>query len=359
MKKGIDISYWQGTVNFNAVKNSGIEYAIFREGCGKYIDKKFLEYVNGAKSAGLPILGVYHFAYALSIPDAVTEAVICIDNMKKAGLDSSCIVFYDFEYDTVTSAAKKGITLTPEQCQAFTTAFCEKVKQLGFVPGVYTNLDYYKNWYRRQIGMGYKVWLADYTGGPDIPCLVQQYSSKGSVSGIKGNVDMNYYYGEDFIIPEVPVNKPDLSIKKDIDTLANEVISGLWGSGTYRKNALTQAGYSYSTVQNRVNEIVNGTVKQPAPVIPDKITEVKTNSFATKFDQEVAGDWTTKTDLYCRNDAGTNKPALCLIPKGTRVKCYGFYTPYNGVKWLLIQATVNDVQYTGFSSGAYLKREVR
>lgn len=353
MKKGIDISFWQGNVDFNAVRNSGIEFVVLREGCGKSTDKRFFEYVKGCKDAGLAILGVYHFCYALTTPQASDEGALCIENMRKAGLDpTSCIAFFDFEYDTVTSASKKGVGLTPESCQTFTMAFCEKIKQLGGVPGVYTNLDYYKNWYRRQIGMDYKLWLADYTGGPDIPCLLQQYSSKGKVSGINGNVDMNYYYGDDFIIPEKPVNKPTEE-KKDLETIANEVISGLWGTGSYRKSALTQAGYDAVAVQTRVNEIVNGDVKKPAP----SGGEIKTSSYATKFDQNVAGDWITKSDLYCRDDAGTNKKALCLIPRGTSVKCYGFYTPYNGVKWLLVQVSMSEVLYTGFCSGAYLEKK--
>ena len=67
---------------------------------------------------------------------------------------------------------------------------------------------------------------------------------------------------------------------------------------------------------------------------------------------------TTKypADLYCRNDAGTNKKALCCMPAGTKVHCYGYYSTANGVKWLYIQFELNGVTYTGFSSSAYLKK---
>lgn len=85
-KQGIDISKWQGSVDFNKVKADGIQFCIFREGYRRAIDGQFIEYVKGAKAAGIPILGVYHFIYV----DGTTiaeNANACIANMKAAGLD--------------------------------------------------------------------------------------------------------------------------------------------------------------------------------------------------------------------------------------------------------------------------------
>lgn len=196
MKKGIDISYYQGTIDFNAVKRSGVEFVILREGYRNTIDAKFLEYVKQCKAVGLEIFAVYHFSYALNESEAKQEAAFCIENMKKAGLGKEVEVFFDFEYDTVKKAASKGVLLNRPECNKHTLAFCEEVKRLGYTPGIYTNLDYYKNWYDISILSRYKIWLADYTGGPDYNCWIQQYSSKGSVPGIKGNVDLNYLYDD-------------------------------------------------------------------------------------------------------------------------------------------------------------------
>ena len=77
---------------------------------------------------------------------------------------------------------------------------------------------------------------------------------------------------------------------------------------------------------------------------------------AKKVDKSLAGTYKTTADLYCRNDAGTNKKALCLIPKGTKVQCFGYYNVSGNSKWLYIQFTIDGVQYTGFSSCNYLKR---
>lgn len=72
--------------------------------------------------------------------------------------------------------------------------------------------------------------------------------------------------------------------------------------------------------------------------------------------ESLAGTYKTTDALYCRNDAGSNKKALCVIPAGTEVHNYGYYTTYNGVKWLYITVTLDGVEYIGFSSKSYLKK---
>lgn len=195
-KKGIDISYWQGNIDFNKIKNDGIEFVILREGYRQTIDKKFKEYVDEFTKVGLPIVGVYHFIYALNESDALAEAKSCIKNIQDAGLSKDVIVFADFEYDTITNAKKNGITLGSKQCNLFTKIFCEYVESQGYKAGIYSNIDYYKNMYDKDLLAKYIFWLADYEGEPNYPCTFRQYSSKGKVNGINGNVDMDYQYKE-------------------------------------------------------------------------------------------------------------------------------------------------------------------
>lgn len=198
MIKGIDISYHNGNIDFDMLKENGIEFVCIRSSYRNTTDPKFFEYVKKAKAAGIKILAIYHFSYALNESESVEEARYCVNNLKAAELDTDVLVFYDFECDTVKKAAAKGVVLTAKECNTHTIAFCEEVKRLGFIPGVYTNIDYYKNWYTKNVLDKYKIWLADYKGGPDFDCLIQQYSSTGKVPGIKGNVDLDYYYGEKF-----------------------------------------------------------------------------------------------------------------------------------------------------------------
>ncbi len=526
-KEGIDISKWQGTVDFTKVKKHGVEFAILRSSFRKTTDPKFFEYVEGCKANDIPILGIYHFIYALNDEDALAEAKYCVSMAEKAQLNKeTTIIFSDFEYDSVTNAAKRGVTLGKSECNRFTKIFCEYVKSKGYMVGIYTNQDYYKHWYDQDLLDSYFVWLADYDGEPNYACLLQQYTSKGKIDGIIGNVDLNRYFGRNtqeslaytrqsvvnlirsweglneadgsfksiidiynsysgtfprgikmkytwawcactwsalaiklgytpimpieiscgelikaamkmeiwkendgyiplpgdgilydwddsgkgentgwpehigvvievyedagyfvvmegnynnsvkkrtmsingkyirgFITPKYDndevVSTPQIS-NKDVKTIAREVIAGLWNKGDERRNALEKAGYNYEEVQKCVNEILNGSavkVDGTAQKQANTITKsVISTCSAKKFDRKIAGVYETTADLYCRNDAGTNKKALCLIPKGTNVDCYGYYSVFNNVKWYYIQFVINGVKYIGFSSSSYLKK---
>lgn len=193
--KGIDVSQWQETINWANVK-SQIDFVILREGYRKAVDKRFFEYVGGCKANQIPIHGVYHFIYATDNQGVLEEAESCLSNVEKAGLGKDIIVWADFEYDTVNQAKKKGIVLGKAECELFTTTFCDFFSKRGYQTGIYCNLDYYKNMYSQTTLDKYLIWLADYTGDADKPCLYHQYSSTGKIDGIRGNVDSNYYFGE-------------------------------------------------------------------------------------------------------------------------------------------------------------------
>lgn len=206
MTKGIDISQWQETVDFKKVKGN-IDFAILREGYRKVIDPRFLEYVKGCRENAIAIPAVYHFTYATNSAEAREEAKACIANVEKAGLPKSTIIFYDFEYDTVEKAKAKGITLGKSECILFTNTFCSYVQGQGYRAGVYSNVDYYRNMYDKATVDKYVFWLADYSGKADLPCVYHQYTSGGTVPGIIGKVDMDYYYGE----ADAPVGKVRMS----------------------------------------------------------------------------------------------------------------------------------------------------
>lgn len=265
-KLGIDVSYWQGNIDFARVRESGISFAILREGFRFTTDKKFIQYVTDCKVAGVEVPAVYHFSYAKSITEAIREADFVVHNVSLVGLPKTTLIFYDFEYDSVADGCRHGYVLGPAECQAFTAAFCKRVREHGYRAGVYTNKDYIRNMYKNKVYNDYDaLWLADYTGEPDYPCLYQQFSSKGKVAGIKGNVDMNKYYGT-----ETTENSTD-----GITHLANLVIKGEFGAGVARKENL------YKFVQKRVNAVIqsgygNGTDYDD--VIKDVITGKYGNS---------------------------------------------------------------------------------
>ena len=215
--------------------------------------------------------------------------------------------------------------------------------------------------------------FGDNSGNPDhVGTVIEVHKESGYMVIEEGNysnavkkrtLSINGKFIRGFITPKYDYNTvaaPGLSKGKDIKTIAHEVIVGLWGSGENRKKLLTEYGYSYSEVQNMVNQILNGSAVTPSNTKQDQNQSVSKKVVATcsakQFNKTCAGEYKTTAVLYCRNDAGTNKKAICKIPAGTKVKCYGYYTMANGVKWLYIQFVLDGVQYTGFSSSAYLAK---
>lgn len=211
----------------------------------------------------------------------------------------------------------------------------------------------------------------DNTGWPDhIGTIEYVNEESGYMVVIEGNysdsvkrrtISLNGKYIRGFITPKYDSGEPIAWNKpgKDIETVAREVIVGKWGNGETRKTKLKYASYDPAEVQRKVNEILNGsaaTVKSPIQDQnqPTKKTVTATCS-AKKKDANLAGTYITTANLYLRNDAGTNKKALCLIPKGTPVRNYGYYNLSGSTKWLYIEVVLDGVKYTGFSCSSYLR----
>ena len=192
---GIDVSKWNGNIDWNAVKNSGVSYAIIRCGyrgssTGALIeDPKFRSNIKGAKAAGLKV-GVYFFSQAVNEVEAVEEASMALSLASGYGLNYP--IFLDVE-----SSGGRGDGISKETRTAVCKAFCSTVQNSGVSAGIYAN----KTWFTEMINTGsltgYKIWLAQYASAPTYTATrydMWQYSSKGKVSGINGNVDMNISY---------------------------------------------------------------------------------------------------------------------------------------------------------------------
>ena len=192
---GIDVSKWNGNIDWNAVKNSGVSYVIIRCGyrgssTGALIeDPKFRSNIKGAKAAGLKV-GVYFFSQAVNEVEAVEEASMALSWASGYGLNYP--IFLDVE-----PSGGRGDGISKEMRTAICKAFCSTVQDSGCSAGIYAN----KTWLNEKINTGsltgYKIWLAQYASAPTYTATrydMWQYSSKGKVSGISGNVDMNISY---------------------------------------------------------------------------------------------------------------------------------------------------------------------
>ncbi len=191
--KCIDVSEWQGKVDFKKVKAAGYSHAILRAGFGRsstQVDAEFERNYKNAKAAGVKV-GVYWYAYAVDKADAVKEAKACLDVLKGKTLELP--VFYDMEESSMKSLGKAALT-------AMATAFCEEIKKGGFRCGVYGNPDWFTNYLDyKTLKSKYPIWLAQYYKEAELECDIWQYTSEGKVSGISGNVDLNIIYNEEVI----------------------------------------------------------------------------------------------------------------------------------------------------------------
>lgn len=527
MSNGIDVSHYQGNIDWNRVKSSDVTFAIMKAmyETNKQKDEYFESNYSGCTNVGI-YKGVYIYIGSKSTenPQEDAEALLEILNGRKLEYG----IWIDIESDKLRELGRDRIEqIVFEEADIFEAA--------GYSVGVYCNLDWYKNVISDGIKKRFdgKMWIARYPRNdsgsvvsrlnPKNDCpeaIGWQYSSKGSVDGINGNVDMDMFWGEvidkqtlntmysrftivnkseewigkkssdnshceilniynsnkplprgyavkptdawcatfvsavfidcgyadifpiecscnqmlekakemqiwvedDSFVPDVgdvvlydwqdngindntgwpdhvgivtyvdkqsgymvviegnydnAVKKRTINLngkyirgfitpkytargilykdEKAITTekeIAYEVIAGKWGNGDDRKNRLVAAGYNYTNIQQLVNEILNTPKKVDTGVNKTVIATSK----AQKIDNSIAGTYITTADLYCRDGAGTNKKALVIIPKNTNVKCYGYYSIANGVKWYYIVADVNGVSYTGFSSSVYLRR---
>ncbi|MEA4911108.1 MAG: GH25 family lysozyme [Oscillospiraceae bacterium] len=191
---GIDVSTWQENVNWAQVKASGIDYVFIRLGYRGYtkgaliLDNEFKNHISGATAAGLKV-GVYFFTQAITEQEAIEEASMCLQYVQ--GWNVSYPIAIDVEY-----SGGRADKLTAEQRTKICRAFCETIRNGGYTPAVYANKYYFESkMYTSQLE-SYVIWLAHYTDKTSYARRydIWQYSSKGSVSGISGYVDMNLSY---------------------------------------------------------------------------------------------------------------------------------------------------------------------
>lgn len=192
---GIDVSKWNGGIDWKAVKNSGVSYAIIRCGyrgstTGALIeDPKFRSNIQGAQNAGLKV-GVYFFTQAVNEVEAVEEASMVLSLIK--GYNISYPVFLDVE-----ASNGRGDAINADTRTAVCKAFCQTIQNSGYKAGIYANKTWFTSYMNTPSLTGYKIWLAQYAAAPSYTRTkydLWQYSSRGKVSGISGNVDMNISY---------------------------------------------------------------------------------------------------------------------------------------------------------------------
>ncbi len=197
---GIDVSKYQGYIDWNDVKNAGVDFAIIRVGyrgteSGTLNEDDYYQInIERAINAGLKV-GVYIYSQAITNAEAVEEANYVLDRISAYNITLPVVI--DYEYAGEGKGRLYNANLSVDAATSVCNSFCARVAEAGYTPMVYAN----KNMLEKKlnasaISKNYKVWLANYTTQTSYQGAYEfwQYSSKGSVNGIGGNVDCNFWY---------------------------------------------------------------------------------------------------------------------------------------------------------------------
>lgn len=193
---GIDVSSYQGNINWNKVKSAGVDYAIIRLGYRGYgtgavlLDSKYHTNMKNAAAAGIPT-GVYFYSQAINEQEAIEEAEMVIKNLR--GYDISYPVVFDMEEVNDDPENVRTSQLTPQQRTDITIAFCERIKEAGYTPMIYGNISWMIMNLEFERLESYDKWFAQYFKQPFFPYefSMWQYTASGSIDGINGNTDLN------------------------------------------------------------------------------------------------------------------------------------------------------------------------
>lgn len=303
---GIDISTWQRGYPYDKANSEGVKFAILRAGYSQTKDNQFETHYANAKRLGWGV-GAYWYMYATTVDAAKAEARAFLKAIKGKQFDYP--VYLDIEDKTVRATGKTN-------CNNMIKAFGEIIEGAGYYFGVYTNLDWYRNVISgTELNKKYDWWIACWSTGAPTGVNYGLWQFGGETNYIRGNKVAGVVTDQNYAVKDYPSLIKGLGLNgygngqapkptpgKSVDELAREVIQGVWGNGQDRKNALTNAGYDYSAVQARVNEIL-GTGSKPAKKSNEEIAN-----------EVIAGKWGNGQDRKNRlTNAGYDYSAIQAI----------------------------------------------
>ena len=256
-KKGIDISHHQGDIDFNSLKGN-IDFAMVRTSYGSfYEDKKYKQNIKGLERINVPY-GFYHFSYATSVESAKKEAEGFINIIKKYNPTYPIVI--DIEWSNRTENVKADTLIS------ITDTICSMIEKAGYYAMIYANLDYFNNKLNDSRLDKYDKWLAEWKSNPTYKKSfgIWQYSSKGQIPGIKGNVDLNISY-KDY---------PSIIKSKKTDGNRNET------SKTNEINYVVKKGDTLSLIASKYNTTYQklasyNNISNPNKIYPGQIIKIK------------------------------------------------------------------------------------
>lgn len=311
-KFGIDISLYQKGMNLDRAIAEGVEFAILRGGVHLGKDSCFDDFYKQCKARNIPV-GVYLYSYATTVEAAEQEAAFLIEKVLK-GKQFEYPVYMDVETKNQQKAGKAVMTKV-------VTAFCEKIKAAGYLPGIYASLGFYKS-YLDDSQLPYEKWVAQWAKKCQYTGDLGMWQFGGETNYIRTNKIAGKVCDQDYCYKDYP---------------AMVKAQGLNGYGAEEAPEVKE---------------------EPKPVKPAPVKTVKATSAARYILEPLAGTYTViASALNVRHGAGVLKKKMVTIPRGTKVNCYGYYSTSLGAKWLCVQFDYQSVTYTGFCHSKYLIKE--
>lgn len=241
MKKGVDLSCWNENVDYNKLKQEGIEFAIIRTGYGKdenQKDRLFEKHYEGLKKAGIKV-GAYLYSYCTSVENAEKEAENCLKHI--AGKQFDLPIYIDLEEARTKILGIDAVT-------NIALLFCRRITEAGYRAGVYANLDWFRNYIRPEAILleNFSIWLSQWNDRITANFQVDIWQYTNNYNGMDGD-----YLLDEGIIKEV---KQDTNIYE----LAVKVIFGEYGNGEERKQKLGDKYYEVQDIVNKIYNIIKG-----------------------------------------------------------------------------------------------------
>lgn len=287
MTHGIDVSAWQGKIDFNKVKKSGYEFVIIKAGGnddGFYTDARFETNYTSAKKAGLKV-GAYYFVNRdFSAKNAQKLVEVFYNIVKNKTFDFPLFI------DVETTPTSERTTVTTGL-----NIFCNYLQKKGYMSGVYASAisGFVDRININELSKNIYKWVASYSYKPsnagknDTYCIWQK-SSTGRVNGINGNVDINECYVD--FKSATDINNKTLTIDNIHDKYynvykryASDVISGKYGNGTERKNKLVSLNIDYNYCQSIVNEMLNNSAETAKATAKTKYNKIANDIISGKY----------------------------------------------------------------------------
>lgn len=291
-KHGFDVSSYQGYIDWSALEG---DFVIVRDGWSLSKDKRCDQNVKEALKAGFEIPGIYHFSYATNASEAEEEAKFAVNIAKNLGLPGETVIFFDFEYDSCDYCKSKGVNPDSNFIKTVTKVFCDKVKQFGYTPGVYTNADFYDHIYKKKIvPEDAVIWAAKWSKNPpNFKYTFWQTGTASGLDGVDGKIDVDVW------------ECSETETKKTNEEIADEVIRGDWGVWPERKNRLEEAGYDYEEIQSIVDDKLSSNKKSNDEIAYEVIRGDWGNGVERRERLEASGyDYDTIQDIVNKKLSG-------------------------------------------------------